>query len=134
MRFLKTAVLVVALAAPAYADVRLAKNNLRVEFAGGQFEVFTKAGWSPAALFCAAGDVARISGAKSNDTLVVTRNVGQSPTRANRRSASFELVPRSEAKERSFFTLTAGFGPGLTKSVGAAVFACEQESLLRNRN
>lgn len=131
MRHLTLAALIFAIAAPAFAEARLSQNGLRVEFEGSQYEVFTKAGWSPSGLFCAVGNVARGQGAAANDILVVTRGVGASPTRPNRRSASFELVERSEAQRRGFFNITAGFGVGLSKSVGAAIFACSTDDRLR---
>ena len=133
MRLLSTALLLAALATPALsAEARLAQNGLRVEFQGTQFEVFTKAGWSRAALFCAAGDVARKRGAKASDVLVVTRGVGTSPSNPHRRSAAFKLVDRSEVADRSVFTFLSGFKPGDRQSVASSVFACEQENFLRN--
>lgn len=132
MRLLSTALLLTALATPALSEARLAQNGLRVAFTDTHFEVFTKAGWSRAALFCAAGDVARKRGAAANDYLVVRRGVSPSATLNNRRSADFELVDRSQIANRSVFTFLSGFQPGARMSVGAAVFACEQENFLRN--
>ncbi|WP_224825879.1 hypothetical protein [Cognatishimia sp. MH4019] len=132
MRLVSTALLIAALATPAFADARLAQNGLRVEFRETQFEVFTKAGWSREALFCAAGDVARMRGAAANDYLVVTQGVGTSTTNPRRRSAVFELVDRSQVADRSVFTFLSGFKPGARMSVGSAVFACEQDDFLRN--
>ncbi len=132
MRLLSAALLISALATSAFADARLAQNGLRVEFRETQFEVFTKAGWSREALFCAAGDVARMRGAAANDYLVVERAVGTSKTNPNRRSAVFKLLDRSEVSDRSVFTFLSGFKPGARMSVGSAVFACEQENFLRN--
>ncbi|MEL7212729.1 MAG: hypothetical protein AAGK92_08715 [Pseudomonadota bacterium] len=133
MRLLSTALVILALATPALAtEARLAKNGLRVEFQDTRFEVFTKAGWTRAALFCAAGDVARKRGAAANDFVVVSRKVGTSPTNPNRRSATFQLVDRNDIADRSLFIFLPGFQEGARMSIGAANLACEQDNFFKN--